>query len=120
MGKGEVKVEHLARVGQPCVAICTAKHCKRAGAQQILGAAQAALLEAGLAAQVQVAETACQDHCDDGPVLTVIPGLYPYLSLNPATTRDVILQHVRDGQPLLEHLHRRFRRRLARRVAEEE
>ncbi|PDW04800.1 (2Fe-2S) ferredoxin domain-containing protein [Candidatus Viridilinea mediisalina] len=119
MGKGEPKVEQLARLGRPCLGVCSDKHCKRAGAQQVIGAALAALHEAELAEQVSVVATTCQDHCDDGPVLTVVPGFYPYLKLNPATTRQVVLSHLRDGNPLLEHLHPRMRRRLARRAAEE-
>jgi (2Fe-2S) ferredoxin len=120
MGKGErgLKVEHLARLGRPCLGICTGKHCSRGGAQQVIGAAHAALHEAGLADTVSIEPTSCQDHCDDGPAMTIVPGFYPYLGLCPATTRNVVLSHLRDGQPVLEKLHRRMRRRLSKAAAE--
>jgi (2Fe-2S) ferredoxin len=122
MGKGDrgQKVEQLTRMGRPCLGICTGKHCTRNGAQQVIGAAQAALYEAGLGEQVSVVPTSCQDHCDDGPVMTVVPGFYPYLGLNPVTTREVILAHLRDGQPVIERLHKRMRRRLRKAAAEQE
>lgn len=112
-----VKVEHLMRLGRPCLGICADKDCARAGAKQVIRAAREALAEAGLDGAVALELTRCQDHCDDGPALTVIPGEYPYVELDAASARRVVLEHLRDGRPVLEHLHRKARRRLERRMA---
>jgi (2Fe-2S) ferredoxin len=40
-----------------------------------------------------------------------------YVELDAATARRVVLEHVRDGQPVLAQLHRRQRRKLERRLA---
>ncbi|NTU78858.1 MAG: (2Fe-2S) ferredoxin domain-containing protein [Chloroflexales bacterium] len=124
MGKHDhengVKVEELMRRGGPCLAVCGGKHCTRAGAKQVLRAAQAALDEAGLGETVSVILTKCQDYCDDGPAMTVLPGAYPYVELDRESARQVVLDHVRDGQPVLERLHKRARRKLERRLARAE
>lgn len=112
-----VKVEKLLRQGRPCLGICAGKDCARAGAKHVIRAARAALDEAGLAATVGVELTKCQDHCDDGPALTVIPGAYPYVGLSPTSARQVVLEHLRDGRPVLRHLQKRARRKLERRIA---
>lgn len=112
-----VKVEKLLRQGRPCLGICAGKDCARAGAKHVIRAVRAALEEAGLAETVAVELTKCQDHCDDGPAMTVIPGEYPYVELCPVSARRVVLDHVRDGRPVLKHLQKRARRRLERRIA---
>lgn len=121
MGKHDhdpvVKVEQLARGGGPCLAICAGKDCARAGSKQVIRAIEAALAEAGIAGAVPVVLTKCQDYCDDGPALTVLPGGYPYLELCAESARAVVLDHVRDGRPVLGKLHKRFRRKLERRLA---
>lgn len=121
MGKHDrehgVKVEHLERRAGPCLAVCAGKHCARAGAKHVIRAVEASLHEAGLADMVQLALTKCQDYCDDGPVMTVLPGGYPYVELDPEAARQVVLEHVRDGRPVLAQLHRRKRRKLERRLA---
>ncbi|WP_129670859.1 ferredoxin [Candidatus Chloroploca sp. Khr17] len=109
-------IEQVARNGQPCIAVCGGKHCARAGGGMILQAAEAALHEADLTQAVTVVQTRCQDFCDDGPVLTLVPGMYPYLHLCPVSTRQIVLDHVRDGNPVLDKLHRRMRKRLARKL----
>jgi (2Fe-2S) ferredoxin len=124
MGKDDhdrvVKVEKLLRQGRPCLGICAGKDCARAGAKHVIRAVRAALDEAGLAETVAVAMTKCQDHCDDGPALTVIPGEYPYVELCPTSARQVVFEHLRDGRPVLQHLEKRARRRLERRIARRE
>ncbi len=117
--EGTVKVEHLRHAAQPCLAICTGKHCTRAGARLIVAAVEAAIDEAGLRATVTVVQTTCQDHCDDAPALTVMPGGYPYVELTPDAARQIVHNHVRDGKPVLAQLHKRVRRKLERRLERE-
>lgn len=121
MGKDDhdraVKVEKLMRQGRPCLGICAGKDCARNGTKQVIRAVHKALDDAGLAEHVAVELTKCQDHCDDGPVLTVIPGAMTYVELCPESAREVVLEHVRDGRPVLRKLHKRIRRRLERRAA---
>jgi (2Fe-2S) ferredoxin len=118
MGKHDreraVDVEKLGRGGRPCLGICAGKHCARAGAKQIIRAAQAALEEAGLADDVPVVLTKCQDHCDDSPALSVFPGGYPYVELSPADAEQIVAEHVAAGRPVLPLLHKRARKRLKR------
>lgn len=124
MGKHDhddvVKVEQLARLGRPCLGICAGKDCARAGTKQVVRAVQAALEETGLCDHVAVTLTKCQDHCDDGPTMTVFPSGYTYVELDTDSARRVVLEHVRDGRPVLERLHKRMRRKLERRLARAE
>ncbi|NTV65728.1 MAG: (2Fe-2S) ferredoxin domain-containing protein [Oscillochloris sp.] len=107
-------VEELIRMGSPCLAICAGKHCAKAGATLVVHAAQSALQATEIAVTYPVVLTRCQDHCDDAPALTLIPGAYPYLRLRPDTVRQVIAEHVRAGNPVLDLLPRRYRRKLER------
>jgi (2Fe-2S) ferredoxin len=118
MGKHDrdrvVDVEKLGRGGRPCLGICAGKHCARAGAKHIIRAAQDAIEAAGLADEVPVILTKCQDHCDDSPALTVFPGGYPYVELSPADAAEIVAEHVAAGRPVLALLHKRARKRLKR------
>lgn len=120
MGKHDrndpVKVEKL-RGDRPCLAVCAGKDCARAGAKQVIRAARQALEEAGLAETVGFALTKCQDYCDEGPAMTVLPGAYPYVELDAESARHVVLEHVRDGRPVPRQMHRRARRKYERRLA---
>lgn len=120
MGKKDrdvVKVEKLLRSDRPCLAVCAGKDCARHGAKHVIKAARQALEEAGLAETVDFALTKCQDYCDDGPTMTVLPGNFPYVELSPEAAREIVLEHVRDGRPVLARLHRRARRKYERRLA---
>jgi NADH-quinone oxidoreductase subunit F len=121
MGKDDhdrvVKVEKLLKRPGACLGICAGKDCARNGAKQVIRAVHAALEEAGLAGAVGVELTKCQDYCDHGPAMTVLPGGLPYVELDAASAREVVLEHVRDGRPVLRKLHKRARRKLERRLA---
>ncbi|WP_129633597.1 (2Fe-2S) ferredoxin domain-containing protein [Candidatus Oscillochloris fontis] len=99
---------------QRCLAICAGKKCAKAGSTMVLHAAQGALQEAGLDASTQIVLTQCQDQCEEGPVVTVLPGGYPYLNMRPDWVRQVVASHIRDGVPVADLLPRRWRRRLER------
>jgi (2Fe-2S) ferredoxin len=118
MGKHDrergVEVEMLGRGGRQCLGICAGKHCARAGAKQIIRAAHEALEAAGVAESVPVVLTKCQDHCDDCPALTVFPGGYPYVDLEPADVAEIVAEHVVAGKPVLPLLTKRARKRLKR------
>jgi NADH:ubiquinone oxidoreductase subunit E len=106
------KVEKLARSEQPCLAICAGKHCAKAGTKHLVRAAHTALAQAGLDGQVSVELTKCQDYCDDAPVITVLPGPFPYIALTPMAVFQIVLEHLQHGRPLRPFLHKRARRRL--------
>jgi (2Fe-2S) ferredoxin len=115
MGKHDVvKVEKLARGARPCIGVCAGKHCARAGAKQVIHALRAALEEAGISEEIVLALTKCQDYCDEGPAITVMPGSYPYVDLTPEAARAIVGSHLCEGQPVVELLHRRTRRKLRR------
>jgi (2Fe-2S) ferredoxin len=118
MGKHDrdrvVDVEKLGRSRQPCLGICADKDCARAGAKHIIRAAHEALEAAGLSEAVPVMLTKCQDYCDDSPSLTVFPGGYPYIDLEPEDVAEIVAKHVAAGQPVLDLLHKRMRKRLKR------
>ena len=106
------KVEKLARSDRPCLAVCAGKHCAKAGTKHILRAVHTALDEAGLDRQVLVELTECQDYCDHGPVVTVLPGQYPYVELTPRAAEQVVREHLGQDRPVLSLLHKRMRKRL--------
>lgn len=114
-----VKIEQLRHTGRPCLAVCTGKHCTKAGAGEILRAVEAALNEADLSSTVALERTTCQDYCDNAPTMTVMPGGYAYVELNPDAARQIVHDHVCDGRPVLAQLHKRIRRKLERRLARE-
>jgi (2Fe-2S) ferredoxin len=115
MGKNKLpSLEKLARARQACLGICVDKDCARNGAKQNILAAQAALEEAGLSEQWTIELTKCQDHCDDAPALTVLPGFYPYIELEPEDIERIVREHLAEGRPVLELLHKRMRKRLKR------
>jgi (2Fe-2S) ferredoxin len=104
-------IKALIRDDQPCLAVCVGKKCAKAGARHILAAATAGL-EAESLGQIPLRLTKCQDYCDDAPMLSVLPGEFPYLKLTPAAVRQIIVAHVGRGEPVRELLHKRARRRL--------
>jgi|HigsolmetaAR201D_1030396.scaffolds.fasta_scaffold34374_1 NADH-quinone oxidoreductase subunit F len=106
------KVEKLARLERPCLAVCAGKHCAKAGTKHILRAVHAALDDAGLDSSVQVALTKCQDYCDYGPVVTVLPGEYPYVGLTPQSVQQVVQEHLGQERPVVSLLYKRMRKRL--------
>lgn len=105
-------VEKMTGAERPCLGICAGKHCAKAGTKHILRTVRAALDECGLVDTIGVELTKCQDYCDDGPVATVMPEAYPYVELTPATARQIVADHLRDGKPVLALLHKRARKRL--------
>ncbi|NJN17552.1 MAG: (2Fe-2S) ferredoxin domain-containing protein [Oscillochloris sp.] len=120
MGKSEKpkdvrKIEQLERNGKPCIGVCAGKHCARAGAKQIIRSVQATLTEAGLDERCPLVLTKCQDHCDDSPALTIIPDGYPYIEMTPELARRIVLEHIRDGEPVPEFMPKRYRRKLEKR-----
>jgi (2Fe-2S) ferredoxin len=105
-------IEKQYGTDKPCLAICAGKHCAKAGTKHILRAARAALDEAGLDSSVDVVLTKCQDYCDDAPVVSVLPGEFPYTELAPANMSDIVAEHLRGGKPVLTLLDKRARKRL--------
>ncbi|HYF62542.1 MAG TPA: (2Fe-2S) ferredoxin domain-containing protein [Herpetosiphonaceae bacterium] len=113
-------IKALIREDQPCLAICVGKKCAKAGAKHILAAAGAGL-EAEALGEIPLRLTKCQDFCDDAPMLSVLPGEFPYLKLTPAGVRQIVSAHLGRGEPVRDLLHKRARRRLEkqeRRLAE--
>ncbi len=97
--------------GQPCLAICAGKHCAKAGTKHIIRAARAALDKDGLDGSVQIVLTKCQDHCDDAPAVTLLPGAFPYTDLAPSDVPTIVAEHLGNGKPVLSLLQKRARKR---------
>lgn len=116
------KVKVIAKKLEPgkrCLAICAGKHCAKAGAKHIIHAARAAVSEQNLDGQVKVVLTKCQDHCDDAPALTVLPGKLAYVQLQPDDLPRIVRKHLVKGKPVTALLTRRSRKRLKRKKLRE-
>lgn len=109
------KLKKLAKQDyeQPCLAVCAGKHCAKAGTKHILSTIQQTMADQQLD-NVSLVLTKCQDYCDDGPVVTVLPGEFPYLELTPQTIAQILDEHIGQNRPVLSLLHKKMRKRLER------
>ena len=85
---------------RPCLALCAGKHCARAGTRRLFLATQEALANCELSEQVEVVITKCQDHCDDAPVMNILPDDVTCKRLTRERITEIVEQHLRNGQPL--------------------
>lgn len=106
------ELEDLIDNKRPCLAVCVGKKCAKAGTKKVLAAAQEALSAAGLDDQFPICLTKCQDYCDDGPAVTVLPGKLAYVELTAGGMRQIVASHLAGGEPVRELLTKRSRKRL--------
>lgn len=97
----------------PCLAVCAGKHCAKAGTKHILHTIHETVSTNNLE-DLEIVLTKCQDHCDDGPVVTILPGEFPYVELTPQAINQILNEHIGQNQPVLSLLHKRMRKRLER------
>lgn len=109
-------VHKIADDGIPCIAICAGKHCAKAGTKQLVRAMQQALEEQGLATTFRIELSKCQDNCDDAPCLTTLPDDYPYVELEAADSKRIVCQHLCLGQPVLDLLEKKARKKLEKKL----
>ncbi len=69
--------------------LCTGPHCaaRAAGTREAL---ENALWEAGLLGVVELRLGGCQDHCDHGPNLLVLPGNRRYARVTPERAAAIV------------------------------
>lgn len=80
--------------------ICNGIHCNANGRAALKRALETALWECRMDSTAELRDSSCQDRCDYGPNIKIWPGPWNYQRLTPDLVRQVVLQHLRDGQPL--------------------
>lgn len=109
-------VHKIADDGVPCIAICAGKHCAKAGTKHIVRAMRQALEGQGVASEFRIELTKCQDNCDDAPCLTTLPDAYPYVELSPEDSEQIVCQHLCLGQPVIDLLQKKARKKLEKKL----
>lgn len=80
--------------------LCGGSTCTPRGRDALLRALEDELWAQHLDDKVEVRVSGCQDRCDYAPNLTVWPGPYHYSQLTPAAVREIVQQHLAQGQPV--------------------
>ncbi|MBC8163951.1 MAG: (2Fe-2S) ferredoxin domain-containing protein [Roseiflexaceae bacterium] len=91
--------------------LCGGDDC-RDGAKKIRRELERLIEQRGLASQVELRMTKCQGRCEDGPVLTVMPGANTYGELNTAAVAEIVDQHLIRGQPVRARLLKKAAKKL--------
>jgi NADH-quinone oxidoreductase subunit F len=86
--------------GQPArkILVCLGGGCLASGSQKVKTALEEALREEGLAEQTAVIGTGCLGPCVGGPALVMWPDKVFYQKVTPADAREIVRQHVRQGE----------------------
>jgi len=93
------------------VYLCGGATCSANGQAALLRALEQALWDYELDGLVELRVSSCQDRCAFGPNLKVWPGPFHYARLTPTAIRQIVAQHLRDGQPVAEWLGNESMRR---------
>ena len=88
------------------VYVCGNIHCAANGKDALLRALEAAVWTHGLGDSVEVRVSGCQNQCDFAPNIKVWPGPFQYVRLTPDAVRQIVVEHLRDGQPVAALLSR--------------
>lgn len=72
--------------------------CLGKGSQEVLQALQDALDQANCSDQVEIRETLCLKHCEDGPVLKILPEHSTYVGLRAEDMQEVVEEHLLQGR----------------------
>ncbi len=86
---------------------CASTPCLSSGATAVSEALQAAITEQSLDAEVQVVGTGCMGPCSRGPLVTLQTPGQPdviYENVTPEIARRIVDTHVRQGQPVADHV----------------
>lgn len=82
------------------VYVCGNIHCVASGKAALLHALEAAVATLALGDSVEVRVSGCQNQCDFAPNIKVWPGPFQYIRLTPDAVRRIVVEHLRDGQPV--------------------
>jgi (2Fe-2S) ferredoxin len=84
--------------------LCGGPTCTPKGRDALLRTLQDELWAWELEDVVDVRVSGCQDRCDYAPNMTVWPGPYHYSALTPAAIKQIVEQHLLNGQLVREYL----------------
>jgi (2Fe-2S) ferredoxin len=80
--------------------LCGGANCSASGRDELLKMLENELWAWQLDDEVEVRISACQDRCDFAPNITVWPGPFRYSNLTPAAIKQIVEQHLLNGQPV--------------------
>jgi NADP-reducing hydrogenase subunit HndC len=86
------------------VSVCGGAHCLKGQSSAIQLAFQDAVKRHGLSDKVMVTASACQGLCEVGPVAFTYPDGVTYQKLTPEVVERIVVQHLVNGQPCVEHI----------------
>ena len=84
--------------------LCGGPDCTANGRDELLRALEDELWAWQREDEVEVRVSACQDHCEFAPNLTVWPGPFHYARLTPTAIASIVEHHLLNGQPVREFL----------------
>lgn len=88
------------------VHLCFGPNCSERGSRALMPVLERAIVEAGLADAVEVLATTCRNRCEDGPSLNVYPGPVFYNRVYAEAIRQIVHEHLKDGEVAREWLYR--------------
>ena len=91
--------------------LCGDDDCRENGAKKIRRELERLIAERGIET-VEIRITKCQSRCEDGPVLTVMPGPHTYGELRPRDMAEIVDQLGGNGQPVRAHLLKKNAKKL--------
>jgi (2Fe-2S) ferredoxin len=101
------KPEAKVRDYESHVFVCTGGDCKKRGAKDTRNALKGGLRSEGIIGEIRIDTVDCLGLCKHGPNVVVYDGARPkgtwYLGLDEDDVREVVEQHLKNGEPV-EHL----------------
>jgi len=83
------------------VFVCTSgKTCPTQGSKDVFSALRAAVVDAGLKAEVRVNHAGCLGQCGHGPMVVVYPDDVWYHGVTSSDATRLVRQHLQDGNPV--------------------
>jgi (2Fe-2S) ferredoxin len=92
--------------------LCCGPNCGPKGAVALLDFLAGEVERLGLEAQVSVAATGCQAHCESGPTMVVFPGPTYYQAIDRDRLVRIVAQHFVGDEPVREYFWTGVRRRI--------
>jgi (2Fe-2S) ferredoxin len=92
--------------------LCCGVNCGPKGASALVDFMEAEVANQGLEAEVSVAATGCQAHCDSGPTMVVYPGPVYYQQIDQSRVKRILAEHLTAGDPVKEYFWTGIRRRI--------
>lgn len=83
--------------------ICCGPNCGPKGSRDLLDALVEEVEQAGLADQVSVLPTGCQNHCESGPTMVVYPGPVFYQEVDAERLHRIVHEHFIEDRPVKEY-----------------